>query len=200
MCQHASVRRATALWLLAGTFALAGCGATADGTSPPVTQAAGAQTAALHWVEKAGSQQSGLVFRVRSFSVTPNGWRAAISMTNQTGATFTIDGYRDPLENAFGLMLFRTGSHAELEQRNAGLTLPVLRQAMTFAPPLPTTLRPDATWSGTVSAPGALPSGLWVRLVFGAFVPKPAMPDSLRRQGAGNDLVWITDHAYRLLG
>jgi hypothetical protein len=193
------VRYVAVVSLLVLPLVSLGCGASASRSSPPVTKAAGTQTAPLHWVETAGSAQSGLVFRVRTFSVTQGGWKAAISMTNETGATFLIDGYRDPLENAFGLMLFRTGSHVELEQRNAGLTLPVLRQAMTFAPPLPTTLRPDATWSGTVSAPGALPSGLWVRLVFGAFVPQPAMPESLRRQGAGNDLVWITDHAYRLV-
>jgi hypothetical protein len=194
------MRRAVALLLLVLPLLALGCGAATVRTSAPATKAAEAQTADLGWVEKAGSPRSNLVFRVDSFSVTAGGWRAAISMTNDTGATFVIDGYRDPLESAFGLMLFRTGSHAELEQRDAGLTLPALRQAMTFAPPLPTSLRPDATWSGTVSAPGALPSGLWVRLVFGAFVPTQAMPDSLRRQGVRKDLVWITDHAYRLVG
>ena len=55
---------------------------------------------------------------------------------------------------------------------------------MIVAPALPTSLVPRSTWTGTVSARGALPSGLWVRLVFGAFVSVGAVPESLRQPGA----------------
>jgi hypothetical protein len=191
------MRRATVLASLALTALLAGCGASSS-TAVPVTQPAGKQTARLGWVESTGSPRSRLVFRVRSFVVTPDGWSADVSVTNDTGASFGIDGLSNPPGNAFGLMLFRTGSHDELEQRNRTLALPVLRPATTVAPALPASLVPRSTWTGTVSAHGALPSGLWVRLVFGTFVPEDTMPDSLREQGVRSDVIWITDHTYRL--
>ncbi len=176
---------------------LAGCGA-AVSVPESVPRAARTQTATLGWVESAGSPQSQLVFRVRSFSVTRDGWRADLSVTNDTSATFSIEDENESPNHAFGVMMFRTGSHAELEERNAQLALPELRSATTFSPQLPASLGPHACWDGTASAQGALPAGLWVRFVFGAFVPKGKMPDSLSRQGVRNALIWITDHAHRL--
>jgi len=175
----------------------AGCGA-ATGPAPEVSRPAKAQTAELGWVESAGSGQSKLVFRVRSFAVTEHGWSSSLSVTNDTDATFTIAGIAPPFTHAFGVMVFATGSHDELEQRNAQVTLPSLREATHFAPALPGTLRPHATWSGTVFATGALPSGGWVRVVFGAFDPTKEMPESLVASWAAKDLIWITDHAHRL--
>jgi hypothetical protein len=176
---------------------LAGCGAPAS-SPEAVPRAAGAQTATLGWIESTGSPQSRLVFRVRSFSVTRSGWSAELSVTNDTSATFSIKDEREAPNHSFGLMVFRTGSHAELEQRNTPLALPVLRSATTFSPALPASLGPHATWDGTASAHGALPAGLWVRFVFGVFVPKEKMPESLSREGVPDALIWITDHAHRL--
>jgi hypothetical protein len=193
------MRRAALLAGLVLPALLAGCGASAPAIVP-VPRAAGKQTASLGWVESMGSARSRLVFRVRSFRITQGGWSADVSVRNDTAATFRINGLNGPFGNAFGLMLFRTGAHAELEQLNKQLDLPTIRQATTFAPALPASLLPYSTWSGIVSAHGALPSGLWVRLVFGAFAPAGEMPLSLRNDGVREELIWITDHAHRLKG
>jgi len=176
---------------------LAACGSS---TIPdtPVPRAAKAQTATLDWVESAGAPGSKLVLRVQRFTVTHDGWRAELSVTNDTSSTFTIERGVDTPDFGFGVMLFGTGSHAELEQRNAQGDLPVLRRATAFAPPLPASLGPDTTWNGAASGPGALPGGLWVRFVFGAFAPRGAMPQSLSKQGVRDFLIWITDHTHRL--
>jgi hypothetical protein len=178
-------------------LAVMGCGSsTASDTTVP--RAAKAQTATLDWVESAGGPGARLILRVRRFSVTQDGWRAVVSVTNHTSSTFSIKRGLDTPDYGFGVMLFETGSHAELERRNAQRNLPVLRRATAFAPPLPSALGPDETWNGTASGPGALPGGLWVRFVFGAFVPRGAMPKSLSRQGVRDLLIWITDHTHRL--
>ena len=122
--------------------------------------------------------------------------RATSSVTNDTAATFASKDSATSRQSAFGLMLFRTGSHAELEQRNKSLTLPALRRAMTSLACAPDLARTAFELDRDGRPPhGALPAGLWVRLVFGAFVPKGAMPESLSRQGVrdGVDL----DHRSR---
>ena len=53
--------------------------------------------------------------------------------------------------------------------------------------------RPGDGWRGTISAPGSLASGRWVRVVFGPLVAVGDPPDDMRSR-----FVWITDHAYRL--
>jgi hypothetical protein len=191
------MRRPGLLALALVAVAATGCGSsTVSGT--PVPRAAQAQTATLGWVESAGAPGSRLVMRVRSFTVTRDGWRADVAVTNETGSTFSIDHGPDTPDFGFGVMLFETKAHSELEQRNARHDLPVLRRATAFAPPLPAALAPRVTWNGTASGPGALPGGLWVRFVFGAFRPTGAMPRSLSNEGVRNYLIWITDHAHQL--
>ena len=73
---------------------------------------------------------------------------------------------------AFGVLLFPNDDLDELERRNRDGTLPAIRHATTYAPALPLVLRPGKTWRGTISAPGALAGGLWVRLSFGPFVER----------------------------
>lgn len=175
----------------------AGCGSSTIADTP-VPHAAHVQTAELGWVENVGPPGSRLVLRVRSFSVTPDGWRAEVAVTNETPSTFSIEHGPDSPDFGFGVMLFETGAHSELDQRNARGNLPVLRRATAFAPPLPGSLAPRATWNGTASGPGALPAGLWVRFVFGAFKPAGAMPRSLSKEGVREFVIWITDHAHRL--
>ncbi len=177
--------------------AAAGCGSSTIADTP-VPRAAQAQTAPLDWVEYVGPSGSRLVLSVRSFSVTQGGWRADVAVTNDTQSSFAIEHGPDSPDFGFGVMLFETGTHAELDQRNGRGNLPVLRRATAFSPPLPGSLAPHATWSGTASGPGALPGGLWVRFVFGAFKPAGAMPRSLSKEGVRDYLIWITDHAHRL--
>ncbi len=193
------MRRAALIVLLVPAVLAAGCGESTF-TPPSVPPAAGPQETTLGWVESAGSPTSRLVFRVRSFAVTRDGWTADVSFTNDTAAAFTIKHDNDVLDEGLGIMLFDSGSHAELERRNTQQALPVLRRATTFTPALPASLAPHATWNGTASARGALPAGLWVRVVFGTFVPRAKMPESLKRAGVRDFLIWITDHAHQLSG
>ena len=141
--------------LLALALALVAAGATGCGSSAvsdtPVPRAAQTQSATLGWVESAGPPGSRLVMRVRSFTVTQDGWRADVAVTNETSSTFSIDRGPDTPDFGFGVMLFETGRHSELEQRNAQRNLPVLRRATAFAPTLPATLAPqqraEPTWA-----------------------------------------------------
>lgn len=151
-----------------------------------------------------------MLFGVRTFEVTSNGWRADISLTNDTTVPVGVGSAKRPGSLAFGLMLFATGKHSELESRNAGQSLPEIRPAETFTPVLPAVLQPRQTWSGTIGARGPLAAGTWTRVVFGVLYPgqrieagqlvpsKPTLPDSLRHANVGSDLLWITDHAYEL--
>ena len=68
-----------------------------------------------------------------------------------------------------------------------------VRAARRFVPELPARLRPGDGWRGTISAPGSLASGRWVRVVFGPLVAVGDPPDDMRTR-----FVWITDHAYHL--
>ncbi len=90
-------------------------------------------------------------------------------------------------------MLFPNDDLDELEHRNRSGDLPAIRHATSYRPALPSVLRPGTTWRGTISAPGALAGGLWVRLSFGPFVSVGDPPD-----GAAPQVVWFTDHAYHL--
>jgi hypothetical protein len=191
------MRRSALLALAVLSTVMTGCGSQTV-SDLPVPRAASAQTATLDWVESAGAPGSRLVFRVRRFSVTQQGWRAVVSVTNDSSSTFSIDRGLDTPDYGFGVMLFETATHSELDERNKRGDLPVLRRATAFAPSLPTSLPPHASWNGTASGPGALPGGLSVRFVFGAFVPRGAMPTSLRQEGVRDLVIWITDHAHRL--
>lgn len=187
----------------------AGCGSVGTPSSPPA-HAASPQRTELGWVESIGDKTGRLVFGVRAFEVTRDGWRADISLTNETTVAFGVGGAGLPGSLAFGLMLFSTGAHSELETRNANRSLPTIRPTETFAPTLPPVLQPHQTWTGTIGARGPLPAGTWARAVFGALFPgqrieagrlvpsKPTVPDSLLKANVGSDLIWITDHAYEL--
>lgn len=190
----AAMRRLAPLFLLA--LAVAGCGGSVATLPPP--QAAPPQLAELAWSEQAGEPGSRVVFSVRTLEIVRGGWRAAVSIRNETSATFGLGGPTLAPLRSFGVMLFRTGDHGELESRNRAGTLPTLRPARSFDPPLPAVLRPGQAWVGTLTAPGALAAGLWVRVVFGSLVAVGELPQGLRALGVTNRLVWITDHAYRL--
>ncbi len=162
---------------------------TAAGESVP----AGPQTASLGWRETFGPTGEQLVFSVESLQVTPTGWRARVSVTNDTTAAYEVGDPRATLDRSFGLMLFASGKPEELEERNVSRTLPAVRPALRYEPSLPAVLESGDSWSGTISAPGALVAGSWVRVVFGALIVVGKPPE-----GVEDTVVWITDHAYRL--
>ena len=180
-----------------------GCGSQSHPVPP--TLAAQPQTATLDWVENCragdsdvpceGKSPARVVFGVSRFEVRQGGWQAEISLTNRTSVRLSVVDPHSSLERLFGVMLFQTGDLRQLEQLNRARDLPPVRRAEVFQPALPLVLEPGQTWDGVISAPGALPAGRWLRVVFGELVSIGTPP-----AGLPEHLVWITDHAYRLEG
>ncbi len=164
-----------------------------DEPATAASVAAGPQTAALDWRETHGTSGEHLVFSVDSLRVTPQGWRANVAVENRSSVAYELGDPQTTLNRSFGVMLFSTGRIEELNELNEGNALPAIRPAVRFEPAPPAILEPDATWRGTISAPGSLAAGSWVRIVFGTLVAVGNPPEEL-----GENVVWITDRAYRL--
>lgn len=192
VCEHGRVQRPVAALVALGAVLLtAGC---SSGSTPPVIpEPAPPQAAELAWVERSPETGPGLVFRVRRFAVTESGWESDVEIENRTGISWSLGENPVAVEQSFGIMLFATGDMGELEERNQDAELPGLRAAQRFVPELPARLRPGDDWRGTISAPGSLASGRWVRVVFGPLLAVGDPPDDMPSQ-----FVWITDHAYHL--
>jgi opacity protein-like surface antigen len=184
------MRRVAAGALLA--LVAAGCGAAADGPIPDAKPAP-PQSAALGWQEVYGKPGARLVFNVSSLAVTSDGWRADVSVENQSNVRFAVATGRTSIDSSFGLMIMPTGDHRELDRLNNAGELPAPRLAETIEPPLPGVLEPGKTWTGTLAAKGALPGGSWARVVFGAFVAMGRPPAGLQDR-----VIWITDHTHLL--
>jgi hypothetical protein len=183
------------LLLVLVAFLATACAEESPEPTPPA-KAAPPQFKELGWIERFEQGGATFVFRVRSLEVLPDGWRAEISVTNGTNVRYSVAAPDASAQRVFGVMLFRSGDLSEVEERSAsGELLPGIRRAQTFRPALPLVLEPDETWSGTIGAPGALAVGRWLRVVFGTFVPIGESPE-----GFPEELIWITDHTYRLEG
>jgi len=192
VCEHGDVQRPVAvLVVLAAVLGASGC--TSSGAPPVIPSAAPPQAVELAWDERSPETGPALVFRVRRFAVTDDGWESDVEIDNRTGISWSLGDDPVAVEQSFGIMLFATGGMDELEQRNQGGNLPGLRAAQRFEPALPGRLEPGASWRGTISAPGTLAAGRWVRVVFG---PLEAIGDP--PNGMPARFVWITDHAHRL--
>jgi hypothetical protein len=175
---------------LLAALLLAGCGRVDEKPFVPARPAE-PQHAELGWKENhPDAVGSRLVFEVDALEVTAQGWSAAVSVGNRTPYDIRVD--TSPTDYAFGLMLFATGDLKEVEAANREGRLPAERRATRVEPKPPAVLRPGGTWSGTLSAPGSLPDGSWVRVVFGTFRGLGDAPTEFQR------VVWFTDHAYRL--
>jgi len=185
---------------LAG-FALASNATRLSGTedAPAASVAAGPQKADLGWRETYpalagahGPPGEQVVFTVDSLEVTQTGWRVRVGVENASSIAWELDPGATP-GGTFGLQLFQTGEPDELETRNKERTLPAVRAATLYEPELPSILEPDASWSGVMSARGALVADSWARVVFGALIAVGKPPDEL-----DGLVVWITDNTYRL--
>jgi predicted small lipoprotein YifL len=179
--------------LAAAVAMLAGCGSVGAGATVPATVRAPPQIAQLGWEEPFPQVPPALVFGVSSLTVTSAGWTADISVENKSDTGWKIVPPHHEAELAFGLMLLPNDDPDEFDRLNRNLDLPAVRPATSYRPALPAVLRPGKTWSGAISAPGALPGGLWVRVVFGPFSSVGKGPKGVRQP-----LQWITDHAYHL--
>ena len=169
---------------------LTGCGAEATVQVAP-TRPAEPQHLRLGWRESYPSSGQRLRFAVDELTVRAEGWSAKVAVTNATRSSFELGADRAQL--AFGLMLFRTGDLAELEEANRQGRLPAPRVAVTIEPAPPDVLTPGATWRATLSAPGSLADGSWVRVTFGPLRaigdPPPDMDPVV---------FWITDRSHQL--
>jgi hypothetical protein len=157
-----------------------------DTESSARTVAAGPQKATLGWREVAGEGGEQLVFSVKTLEVLSDGWRAELSVENRSTTSYKV---ASTLEQPFGLMVFSSGDYQELTEQNESGTLPTVRPATTHKPQLPAILEPGDSWTGTISAPGALVANSWVRVVFGALI-SVVQP--------GEVISWISDHTHRL--
>ncbi len=178
------------LCVLLIALAVAGCGGRAV-TLPPATPAP-PQKVVVDWVEPTSPKAPRLVFSVKRIDVLRDGWRAEVAIRNDTAIPWRIADPRAP-EASFGLMLFVTGDLTELEQRIGEGDLPGMRGAQAVVPAPPAQLAPGASWEGSISAPGALAAGRWVRVVFGPLVTEDETPEDLP-----TPLLWISDNAHLL--
>jgi hypothetical protein len=157
-----------------------------DTASSARAVAAGPQRATLGWREFAGEVGEQLVFSVETLEVLSDGWTVKLSIENRSTTSYRV---ATTLEQPFGLMVLSSGNYDELMEQNESGTLPTVRPATDYAPPLPAVLEPGDSWVGTISAPGALVANGRVRVVFGALVSVVDPRDVIG---------WISDHTYRL--
>ena len=175
--------------LLAAAF-LAGCGSVE--TKPFVPRAPAApQSVELGWRELYPAASKRLVFLVRRLEVGAGGWSVEIGVRNETGIPFDVE--RRPGEPGFGVMLFATADLDEVEAAGRAGTLPAVREAAELSVPPPSRLRPGASWSTRMSAPGPLPGGAYLRVAFGPLRAVGEPPEGMQPV-----VFWITDRSRRL--
>jgi len=176
--------------VLAAVLLLAGCGS--QELEPLKTdRAAEPQRAELGWRENYPSTGQRLVFVVDTLEVTKEGWSADIAVTNLTRIPFELGAAPEPL--AFGLTLFANDDLDELKEASENGRLPPPRLAARFEPSPPDVLAPQQTWRTTMSAPGSLADGAYVRVSFGWLVAKGDPPENMVPR-----VHWTTDQSYRL--
>ncbi len=177
--------------VLLAVVLLTGCAATADPKPVSVPRAAEPQHAELGWRESYPGTGERLRFAVDSLEVRTGGWSVEIAVTNDTRSSFELGLH--PARFSFGLMLFETGSLAELDEANRAGGLPAVRLADTLKPAPPAVLAAGATWHATLTGRGSLADGSWVRVSFGPLVAIGEPPKDMQPV-----VYWITDRSHRL--
>jgi hypothetical protein len=186
------VRRCLPGCLVALTLAFAaGCGTETERPRAAPARPAPPQTATLGWRESYGSAGQALRFVVDQLIVSAEGWSADVAVVNDTRLPWRVE--RRGAASRFGVQLFADYDLEALEEAGREGRLPPERLARSFAPEPPSVLQPGVEWRGTISAPGKLPAGAFVRVVFGPFSAIGELPEGMQ-----SPVVWITDHAYRL--
>jgi len=176
--------------MLLAVLLLSGCGAAETEPVPPA-RAAEPQQVELDWLESYPSTGERFRFAVDVLDVRASDWSVEIRVTNATHSSFELGVNRAQL--SFGLMLFATGELDELEQANRDGRLPPVRLAAAMKPPPPDVLAPGATWHTTLSGPGSLADGSYVRVAFGPLRAVGEPPPGIEPV-----VFWITDRAHKL--
>lgn len=132
----------------------------------------------LNWREqvKDGKGHVVMTFEVRGLVFDKTGWAAAISFTNNSKRTVSINP-------DFGLALYKAKKSTEHPNR--------LLVAARVDPTMPKRLGPGKRWRGAIGGSGKPPVGMYVRVVFGYYT-------GLAVEGAPGGFTWVTDHAYRM--
>jgi hypothetical protein len=167
-----------------------GCGGETESQPLRASRPAPAQAATVGWREAYGADGQARRFVVERLAVTEEGWTADVAVVNDTRLPWRIE--RGPASR-FGVQLSADDDLEALEEAGREGRLPPERRARTFEPEPPAVLQAGAEWRATISAPGSLPAGSYVRVVFGPFVAVREPPEGLQ-----SPVVWITDHAHRL--
>ena len=177
---------------LLAVLLLTGCAAAAEPEPVVPVRAAEQQHVQLDWRERYPSTGGERIrFAVDELTVRADGWSVEIGVTNATRRSFELGVNRPQL--SFGLMLFATGELDELERASSEGRLPAVRLAAAIEPPPPDLLAPGVTWRATLSAPGSLADGSWVRVAFG---PLRVIGDP--PEGMHAVVFWITDRSHQL--
>jgi len=116
-----------------------------------------------------GNGGVGFRLNVRRLHITPSGWRVEAMVTNATAARWTIGRPHVSGGTKFGLFVAPTARElrASRLEASARTTRPLTANA--FDPPLPRSLAPGASWSGSFAGTGQVPAGSFVSVVFGRF-------------------------------
>jgi hypothetical protein len=165
------------------TVALAGCGSGAE--RPQLAPPAEPRTIELGWVER--FRAASFVFRVGRLVVGDDGWRASVSVTNDSQSPYRLG------RRSVALVVLETASRRELRELTEGLErTPPSLPPDTVSPEPPPVLGPGASWTAELSSTVVLRSGSVVRVLFGPF----SRVGGRDREAA--DVLWVTDHAARL--
>ncbi len=186
------MRRAALLrTVLLAVLLLTGCASAAETEAVAPARAAEPQRVELGWRESYPSTGERIRFAVDVLDVRTDSWSVEIAVTNATRSSFELGVNQAQL--SFGLMLFATGELEELEEANRAGRLPQVRLAATMKPPPPDVLAPGATWRATLSGPGSLADGSYVRVSFGPLRAVGEPPPGMQPV-----VVWITDRSHKL--
>jgi hypothetical protein len=178
--------------MLLAVLLLAGCGGVTPESAPVATaRAAEPQQVTLGWQESYPASGQRLLFAVDRLDVRKGGWSVEVAVTNRTTTAFDLRG--NPAELGYGVMLFATGDLQELEQAANTGAMPPVRRATSIEPAPPAKLAPGKTWRATLSAPGSLAGGSYLRVAFGPIVADGEPPNEMEPV-----VFWITDRAHSL--
>ena len=175
--------------ILATCVIAAGCGsreATATWAPP--------ETLTFRGGSDCGPKGHDVQIRVRKLVVGRRSWRVDATLANRTGVALQVIRPHHLHTVEFGLDVFDTNTLAEVERRAARKALHNGALAERVVPPLAGVLRPGDRWAGSFSAPGRLPRGKYVRVVFGRFV----VPGGKVPAGLAARFFCTTDDAPRL--
>lgn len=165
--------------LLLIPFLLFVCAQAASGVSDAQTK-----TIRVNWKERRPLEQGYMAFRVRTIYVGTRRWSVAGEFANRTPHAIGVNRRRPGHYAECRMSIVRyvriKTAYGQINDRQDFL-------ATTFAPRLPSVLRPGMSWKGTFGGRGVLPKGVLLNICFGYFT----IP------GKSDGFSWVTDHTFR---